>query len=452
VFQRSDLINSVGARWLPFVLLPLLAVSACSPGSGSSTPTTHVQFLNVEMEDSGYFQNGMFQLYLNRNLDQSSSNWNCVMTLPAADAQNNCAATAGSFDEGDKKARLYLTANSAPVILELNFKEIRNVTVRLLNGNDQSLLASGRARIEATQMDYSSHMDADGSKSLRLTLYNIPPQSGDGAAFDTGDLFVTPSSDSTVYTMVGAAHAWSADYTSKYQSYRLTPVNNGYPQGRMGYVEYRGLLDGSVPELTAGTYSWLVCTLGSGAFTECKDSTTGVLVPNTYVKSVVISESGLDPEAASASVDNTKLFAFGDRPAQLSAISITDIAANTFSDTALSTSVATPTDVAAGPYTVSWVSSVQNPTSVEWQAIFIEVDNISGNPIQFAEIRSPRFRQGEIGGPVFDSVSSRYTWSLDPDLKINNNTSTVKVIFRVSNSLHTFSADTEAFFLTCSAC
>jgi len=454
VIHRSELFNCAAARILSLLaLVSFLAISACTPNSGSEPPVNNVPFLNLELDASSnanantYFHNGMFQLYLNRKLEGTPNNWLCVMTLPFADAQNACSTTAGWYDDSSKKGRLYLILNGVEVSLDLDFNELRNVVASL--NVDSNTVVKGTARIVATRMEYSSHIDASGAKSLRLNLFNIPPKSS--ADFDTGDLFVTASSAPSTTTLLGGAHQWSTDYVNVYRNYRLAPVNNGRGQGYMGYVEYVGLLDGSNPDLVAGTYSWVICTLIPPTVAEpnpnCK--TTGVTGANVH--SAVITDAALDPQAALGVVDSSKLYAFGNLPAAAAAISVSDGAATVYSTLSTNPGLGNATDVAAGPYTITWTSTVQNPTSVDWQVIFTEVDT-AGTPISnFAEVRSPRLHHKETNGPVYNSNSGSYTWSLDPDLKIAG-TSEVRVVLRVTNSTRTYSADTEAFYLTCSGC
>jgi hypothetical protein len=442
VFQSSQSNNRLTAWTLPLLLLLMqLAMTACSPGTTSTPSPPGVPFLNVELEDNTLYEKGMFQVYLNRTLSGTANDWHCVMTLPFGDAQNACSSTAGNYDEDSDKGQLKLLLNNSEVTLNLDFHELNNILVSLDIGDNNP--RPGRARIVSTQMQFQSHMDYQGNKSLLLTLSNVPPLNyvTDASAFDTGDLYVTPASDTSITTLLGGGHQWSANYGGVYQHYRLTPVNNGYPQGLMGYVEYSGALNGVSPnpDLVPGTYQWVICSLGTAP--DCRDAS----ITGAYTKSLIISDGYLDPQAASGVVDSNKLYDFNSLPASAGAITF---AGNTSLNTDYPTSAAT--DVAAGPYTISWVSAVQNPTAVDWQAIFTEVD-AAGVPVAYSEVRSPRLHNGESGGPVYDSNSTSYSWTLDPDLKIANG-SVVRVVLRVSSPIRVYSADTQPFFVSCSSC
>jgi len=447
VIQRSELCNAALARWMPLLALSLSFIfTGCSPSGGSDPAPTRVTFLNVELyQDTTLYQNGMFQLYLNRTLEGTPNDWRCVMTLPSGDPQNACASALGGYDASTKKAQLHLLVNGNPATLDLNFKELRNIEISLDIGDNNP--RTGRARIASTNLVYDSRIDDQGNKTLHITLNNIPPLNnvGDASAFDSGDLFVTPSSDTSIYTLLGSAHRWSADYTTTYKHYRLTPFDNGYPQGFMGYVEYSGALNGvsADPNLVAGTYTWVVCAIAGAP--DCRDAA----VIGAYTTGVAIAEGSLDPQAADGVIDNSKLYAFASLPAAVANISLVNQAATSF--TSLSTDPAAATDVGAGPYQVTWLSSEQNPTAVDWQAIFTPVDNSGAALDNFSEIRSPRLHHGETGGPIFDSNATSYTWDLDPGLSVSNGV-TMKVVLRANNTTRIYSADTQAFYITCSTC
>ena len=446
MFQSSQSNYPLSAWALPLLLLLLqLAMTACSPGKTSTPSPPGVPFLNVELEDNTFFEKGMFQVYLNRTLSGTANDWRCVMTLPSGDATNACSSNPGFYDESSDKGQLKLLWNNSEVSLNLDFHELNNILVSLDIGDNNP--RPGRARIVSTQMQFQSHMDYQGNKSLRLTLFNIPPANyvGEVPAFDSGDLYVTPTSDTSITTLLGGAHQWSANYSGVYQHYRLTPVNNGYPQGLMGYVEYSGALNGVTPnpDLVPGTYQWVICSLGAAP--DCRDPS----VTGAFTKALIISDGYLDPQAASGVEDTSKLYDFNSLPASVSAITFSD-SGNSYTGLNTDYPTSAATDVAVGPYTISWVSTVQNPTAVDWQAIFTEVDT-AGNPVAYSEIRSPRLHDGESGGPVYDSNSTSYSWTLDPDLKIANG-SVVKVVLRVASPIRVYSADTQPFFVSCSSC
>lgn len=454
---RSEFFSAGRAPRLAFFLLLIQAViSACSPGSSSTSVTTAV-FLNVELENnSTVLDNGMLQLFLNRKLEGNPTNWLCEMTLPLPDINNSCSSQAGWYDNDTKKGRLYLVINGIDASLDLNFKEINNVLASLdVDINDpNNALISGRARLANTQLMYSSHLyyaNNDATQpphtSLRVDLYNIYPGPwvGSTTPYDTGDLFVTPSSDPATTTLLGGGHRWSAaTYASVYKRYGLVPIDNGYPQGLMGYVEYQD--DYTNPDLVEGSYSWVLCNIIDPVATpDCKS--TGIIAPYTLSFSLI--DANRNPQAASTTEDLSKLYAFGVNPAVAADFKLTNGAATLFNS--LSIDPAAATNVGAGPYTLTWTSQVQNPTLVDWQVIFIPVDNAGNVDSTRLELRSPRLHDTELGGPAYNSTDGTYSWNLDPGFNLSGS-SIVKVVLRVTNSSRIFSADTQAFYICNSAC
>lgn len=436
-------------RCIPFGLSALICMVmvACSADKNNTEVTTHVTFLNVELEDASRYDHGAFQLYVNRDL--VSSSMPCAMTHPLT-PNNRCNevdGSAGSYDSGSKQMRLNLQYDSSNIatdaVLNLNFDDPNNILVEL-DLNDSNPPLKGRARLAITRFTHTGHMDVDANgnvtKSAVFTVANVSPLQ-DSASIKLVRLDTTNTNPAPIFSLWSPPstppQATDLSYRNLYDNFRQVPLNNGYPQGNMGFVTKKI----AFAEFEAGTFTSYLCTL-MGAISCDADLTTTPPDPRLNKQNFSITlATFIDPEAAETIPDTTKLFAFGQRPSLLAEITILDNQAVPV------TAATTPVDIGAGPYTLSWADTVQNPTTVDWQVSFTEYDTATSAAKRLTEIRTPRKIAGEQAGPTYDSINKRFSWTLHEDMAITPG-ATVEVHIRVYNSSRTMSADTAPFYLT----
>ena len=439
---RSDKVNKRGTGF-GWSLLLCLALLGCDTDSDDSEIITHVAFLTVELEDSSVYDLGMFQVHLDRLLETSSMP--CVMSHPLTSGNGCDAANPGSYDKGAKRMRLNLFSGGKQAVMELNFDDLNNILVELdlMDGNPA---LKGRARRSTSRFASRGHMQADGTKSVVFTLNNVSP------SHSTANLRMV-SSDTDIQPIEKVL--WTDDpggpdlYVDKYTIFRQVPLNNGFPQGTLGHVDDVIAPSVFVPEtFFPATFYIYLCSLNGAASCNEENGTQ----QNKQTLSLTLSTLP-DPEEAENAANTGKLFAFGERPSELTAITISDseqppnqISAN------FGSSAATPITLGIGPYTLTWADTVQNPYTVLWQVMFTDMDIVTDLNQRFSEIRTPRKKQGDnqgsVEGPTYDSVNKQFSWILPEDMAVYTAGNTVKVSIRVFDSTRTLSADTEPFYIT----